>query len=81
MKSFPRRLYWTSLWFGKPVGELLWEVQGSPLGKEKQTRLEHLVLFDIVTGDAEDRAMNILTKIKGSRFQSVNIWLRCLRSS
>lgn len=29
------------------------EVQGA-VGKEEQTRLEHLVLFDTVTCDAED---------------------------
>lgn len=44
-------------------------MQNIPLGKEKQTRLEHLVLFDIVTGDVEGRAMNTPIKTKGGRCQ------------
>lgn len=48
------------------------EAQGSPLGKEKQTRLGHLVLFVIFTCDAEDGAASIPIRMEGSS-QSVNI--------
>ena len=49
------------------------EARSSPLGKEKQTRLEHPVLFAIFTCDAEDRVTSIPIRMEGSRCQSVNI--------
>ena len=49
------------------------EALSSPLGKEKQTHLEHPVLFVIFICDAEDRVTSITIRMEGSRCQSVNI--------
>lgn len=54
--------------------ERLREAQSSPLGKEKQTRLEHLVLFVIFPCDAEDRGVSIPIRMEGTRCPSGNIW-------
>ena len=42
---------------------LLRKMPLSPLGKEKQTHLEHLVPFDIFGCDAEDRAGSIVVRV------------------
>lgn len=47
---------------------LLRKMQASPLGKEKQTHLEHLVLFDIFSCDAEDGARSAVINIDVSLF-------------
>lgn len=45
-------------------------MQASPLGKQKQTQLEHLVLFDIFSCDAEDRARSAVISIDVSMLEN-----------
>lgn len=58
---------------------MLRKMRASPLGKEKQTPLEHLVLFDIFSCDAEGRARSAVISIDVSRFMFENT--PCLRST
>lgn len=53
--SFARNLYWIGLWFTAPHGGTAQGSARDSLGKEEQTELEHLVLFDFSTFDAEHR--------------------------